>query len=90
MSINIVMYTKNICPYCAMAKHLLDEKELSFTEKNAEHADIFEEMMLKSEGRRTVPQIFINDKPIGGFDDLNALNRSGELDRLIKEAGFSS
>lgn len=80
----IVIYTKTICPYCVMAKALLDKKGLAYTTKDAEDPKIFEEMMEKSEGRRTVPQIFINGQGIGGFDDLRALNQSGELDKLLK------
>lgn len=82
----IVMYTKTICPYCTMAKALLDKKGQTYTLKDAEDPKTFEEMMTKAEGRRTVPQIFINDRPIGGFDELNALNQSGELDKMIEGA----
>ena len=83
MNSKIVIYTKNICPYCTMAKLLLDKKGVSYTLKDAEQSDIFDEMMSKSEGRRTVPQIFINDQAIGGFDDLNTLDQSGKLDKLL-------
>jgi glutaredoxin 3 len=83
MSSEITIYTKSVCPYCTMAKLLLDKKGLSYTLKDAEQSDVFEEMMRKSEGRRTFPQIFIKDKAIGGFDDLNALNQSGDLDKML-------
>lgn len=79
MELDVVIYTKNVCPYCTMAKALLDQKGISYVVQNAEDPEIFEEMMAKSGGRRTVPQIFINGKAIGGFDDLNALHQSGEL-----------
>ena len=83
---NIEIYSKDHCPYCDRAKQLLDHKSAKYTvirvdkEKNPA---IFEEMMRKAEGRRTFPQIFINNQPIGGFDDLWALEQTGKLDLLL-------
>lgn len=82
---NITIYTKQFCPYCAGAKTLLKSKGQTWEEINIE-ADpkVREEMIKKSGGRMTVPQIFINGKHIGGFDDLRALNEQGGLDTLLK------
>ena len=81
------MYVSDWCPYCQRAKSLLTQKNVVFSEINIEDdAALREEMMARS-NRRTVPQIFIGDKHVGGCDDLFALDRSGELDRLIQGAG---
>jgi glutaredoxin 3 len=83
----ITMYVSDWCPYCQRAKSLLTQKNAVFSEINIEDdAALREEMMARS-NRRTVPQIFIGDKHVGGCDDLFALDRSGELDRLIQGAG---
>ncbi len=80
----IEIYTKDHCPYCVKAKLLLDKKGLNYVEIDVGNDPVKrEELMLKSEGRRTVPQIFINDQPIGGCDDLYALEESGKLDILV-------
>ncbi len=81
----IEIYTKKICPYCQQAKQLLDKKGASYQEIAIEQDDELREQMLqRSNGRRTVPQIFIDDRHIGGCDDLYALDRSGGLDPLLK------
>ncbi len=81
------MYTSGWCPYCERARGLLTKKDLVFREFNVdEDANSREEMIARSGGRRTVPQIFIGDRHIGGCDDLFALDGSGELDRLIQGA----
>lgn len=80
----IVIYTSTICPYCTMAKRLLERKGISeWTEINAGTSrEVWQEMMVKT-GRRTVPQIFIGDVHVGGYDDLSALDRAGKLDALL-------
>ncbi len=79
----VVMYSKENCPYCDWAKQFLDERKIAYTEIRVDiHAEKRAEMERLS-GRRTVPQIFINDQPIGGYDDLCALAKTGELDRLL-------
>ena len=81
---DIVIYTKNYCPYCTKAKSLLTQKQQKFREIDVTNDEALQkEMIEKSGGRKTVPQIFINGKSIGGFDDLNALNSSGKLDPLL-------
>ena len=79
----IEMYTKNICSYCVKAKALFQSKNLTFVEYNIE-SDInkLKEMLAKSNGRKTVPQIFINDTHIGGYDDLVIFVQNGSLDKL--------
>ena len=84
--VSIVMYTKQTCPYCTMAKRLLTEKGQSYTEIDIETEPGRREEMIQRTGRRTVPQIFIGDRHIGGFDELAALDARGELDPLLGRA----
>lgn len=73
------------CPYCTRAKQLLDKKNISYDEVRIDiHQDRIEEMVTRSGGLRTVPQIFINGQSIGGCDDLYALERAGQLDELLR------
>jgi len=80
----VTVYTSDWCPYCRRAKELLTSKNVVFSEINVEDEPRFREEMLARSKRRTVPQIFIGDKHVGGCDDLMELDRSGELDRLIQ------
>ena len=80
----IVIYTKNYCPYCDRAKNLLKAKKASYEEINVEQKEGFYEELKKKTGMMTVPQIFINDKLIGGYTDLAALDQKGQLDPLLK------
>ncbi len=82
---NILIYTANRCPYCVMAKRLLDLKNAHYTEINVDSKSGLREEMIEKSKRRTVPQIFIDDLHIGGFDDLNALNQAGKLDSLLAD-----
>ena len=79
----IIIYSKTVCPYCVRAKMLLQRKGQIFTEIMVDDEKIKEEMMKKSGGRMTVPQIFINEKHIGGCDELYALEAAGKLDELL-------
>ena len=79
----IVMYTKSWCPYCDMAKGLLRQKEQEWEEVDVEADPARLGEMVERSGRRTVPQIFVGGQHVGGFDDLAALESSGELDRLL-------
>ncbi|MEW8585529.1 MAG: glutaredoxin 3 [Candidatus Thiodiazotropha sp.] len=84
---NVVMYSTAICPYCVRAKHLLENNGVSFEEIRIEHnQEVMQEMMRRS-NRHTVPQIFIDDYHVGGYDDLASLEMSGQLDRLLGRAG---
>jgi len=81
----ITLFVTGYCPYCRRAKALLAEKGLAFTEIDVEgDQQLREQMALRSGGVRTVPQIFIGEKHIGGCDDLVELDRRGELDRIIR------
>lgn len=84
--VDIVIYTLPHCPYCVNAKNLLKTKGVAaWEERDISTSDSFKrEMLEKSGGRKTVPQIFIGSRHVGGFDDLSALNKSGELDGLLK------
>ena len=78
-----VMYTSDYCPFCRMAYQLLDEKGVVYEKISVdENPDIWKEIHLKT-GRSTVPQIYINDQYVGGYDDLSAADRSGELSAII-------
>lgn len=80
----VVMYSTAFCGYCQRARNLLERKGVSVREiKVDEDASERETMVRRSGGRRTVPQIFIGERHIGGYDDLAALDRSGELDPLL-------
>lgn len=80
----IEIYTTKVCPYCVRAKNLLNAKDADFEEIDLTGDDAGREALLKrSGGMRTVPQIFINDKHIGGCDNLYELEESGELDKLL-------
>lgn len=82
----VTIYTKPTCPYCAAAKAMLRNKGVGFTEiEVSTQAELREEMMKRS-GRHTVPQIFIGDTHVGGYDDLAALDAAGELDALLQES----
>ncbi len=80
----IIVYSGPNCPYCDRAKLLLKKKGAAYTEYNVRaDSDRLAEMMEKSHGKRTIPQIFIGDRHIGGCDDLYALDSAGELDPLL-------
>lgn len=81
----IIIYTKDYCGYCHRAKALLDEKQVNYTEIDVTHDAQREQEMRDRSSRTTVPQIFINERHIGGCDDLIALDKSGELDTLLTD-----
>lgn len=80
---SIVMYCRADCPYCVAARNLLRSRNLRWVEVSLDAEPDKRAEMISRTGRHTVPQIFIGDVHVGGFDDLNALQRSGELDRLL-------
>lgn len=83
----IEIYSTDYCPYCVNAKNLLKSKGLEWSEVRVDTDPAQREAMLaRSGGRRTVPQIFINDHHVGGFDDLVAADRSGKLAELLGAA----
>lgn len=80
----VKVYTTNYCGYCRLAKELLKSKGIKFDEIDVTNDDVQRKKLVELTGMRTVPQIFINEKGIGGYDQLAALEESGELDKLIK------
>jgi len=81
----VEIYTKMFCPYCARAKRLLGDKDADYQEYDITlGGKKREEMLTRANGRHTVPQIFIDDRHIGGSDDLAALEQAGELDPLLR------
>ena len=80
----ITVYTSNFCPYCIMTKRLLNNKGVTYREINVDETpDMRQEMMLRTK-RRTVPQIYIGEFHVGGFDDLYLLDREQRLDSLLE------
>ena len=81
----IMMYTTGFCPFCVMAKRLLSQKGAPYEEVRVDTDAAKRDEMMKLTGRRTVPQIFVGEMHVGGFDDLSALDRAGKLDPLLKD-----
>ena len=83
--VNVDIYTTPYCPFCIRAKKLLANKKVEFNEIDlSENPDKFEEMLSKSNGARTVPQIFVNGEHIGDCDHIHDLDQRGELDKILK------
>ncbi len=80
---SILMYSRTTCPYCDRAKRLLESKGQTWTEINLDDDPERRDEMIEKSGRRTVPQIWIGDRHVGGYDDLAALDAAGELDPLL-------
>jgi glutaredoxin 3 len=81
----VVIYTTTICPYCVRAKMLLQKKGVAYEEINVSSDHEMRLKLVEMTRQRTVPQIFINDRHIGGCDDLYALERQGALDPLLAQ-----
>jgi glutaredoxin 3 len=79
----VTIYTTNTCPYCVAAKNLLKAKGVSYNEINVQTSMDQRNIMMERSGRRTVPQIFIGEHHVGGFDDMALLERKGELNALL-------
>ena len=87
MSTRVLMYSSGVCPYCTMAERLLKAKGVAEVEKIRIDLDPQQRtLMMEKTGRRTVPQIYIGETHVGGFDDLSALDREGKLDILLQGA----
>ncbi|NJK63784.1 MAG: glutaredoxin 3 [Synechococcaceae cyanobacterium SM2_3_1] len=85
MSAQVEIYTWRFCPFCIRAKHLLESKGVNYQEYRIDGDNqARQEMAKRAHGRRTLPQIFINNQHIGGCDDLHALDRKGQLDSLLQ------
>jgi glutaredoxin 3 len=84
MNDKVEIYTTAICPYCVAAKNFLVDRGLSYQEIRIDTDPARrDEMLARSKQRRTVPQIFVNDHHVGGYDDLVALHRAGGLEKLL-------
>jgi len=83
---HVTLYTTPVCPYCVRAKSLLKQKGVETYEEIDVSTDsaVRDAMVARAGGRRTVPQIFINDVHVGGYDDLAALDKAGTLEALLK------
>lgn len=79
----IKVYTTTYCGYCRAAKSLLDRKKIAYEEVDVTSDDAVRDWLVEKTGRTTVPQIFIDDEPIGGYTDLAALDSKGELDKYV-------
>jgi glutaredoxin 3 len=82
-SADVRIYVTTWCPYCVMAKRLLQKKGARFTEIDVEGRDDLRSWLVSTSGQRTVPQIFVNGAPLGGFTDIAALDDEGKLDALL-------
>jgi glutaredoxin 3 len=81
------IYTKRNCPFCIRAKALLDRKGVSYQEIDAEDQDELRLWLAERTGQRTVPQIFVGDRSLGGFSDIDALDKQGKLDPILRGEG---
>lgn len=81
----VEMYSTRFCPYCIMARQLLSKKGVAFNDTDVGGNPEMRQKLRERTGRRTVPQIFINGRSVGGYDDISELDRKGELDRLLAE-----
>ena len=84
---NIIIYTSSFCPYCTWAKKLLNAKDVGYDEIRIDMDPADAETMVKKSGRVSVPQIFIGEHHVGGYDDLAAMDRAGDLDPMLGLAG---
>ncbi len=82
----VIVYRTLFCPYCTMAERLLRQRGIAFREVDVSRDPETRQWLIGASGQRTVPQIFIGDRSIGGFQELAALDRRGELVRLVQEA----
>jgi len=80
----VIVYTKQHCPYCVRAKHLLGRKGVAFEEISVEGKDELRIWLAEATGQRTVPQIFAGDRSLGGYTDLAALDAEGKLDPILR------
>ncbi len=80
----VVVYTKRHCPYCVRAKALLDRKGVAYEEIDAEGDEEIRAWLAEASGQKTVPQVFVNGRSLGGFSDIDALDKAGELDAILR------
>ncbi len=82
----VLVYSTRVCPYCMMAKRLLQAKGVKYEEVLVDLDTQRRDEMMQKSGRRTVPQIFVGETHVGGYEDLAALDRAGKLDPLLAGA----
>ena len=80
----VEIYTKWGCPYCVRAKALLDRKGIAYEEIDVEGKDDLRIWLAETSGQKTVPQVFAGERPLGGFSDVDALERDGRLDAILR------
>jgi glutaredoxin 3 len=80
----VQIYTKRVCPYCTSAKTLLKKKGVAYDEIDVENDDAKREWLVEASGQRTVPQIFVDGRSLGGFSELDALDKQGKLDPILR------
>lgn len=83
MAAKIIMYSTRFCPYCMRARSLLDSKGAAYTDIAVDSSPELRREMTERSGRHTVPQIWIGERHIGGFDDLARLEQQGRLDEIL-------
>jgi glutaredoxin 3 len=81
------VYSKKNCPYCVRAKSLLDRKGIPYEEIDVEGKDDLRIWLAETTGQKTVPQIFAGERPLGGFSDIDALDKQGKLDPILRGEG---
>ena len=81
---SITLYTATPCRYCRAAKALLNSKNINFIEIDISHDDEKRQWLFEQTGKRSVPIIFVNETPLGGFDELQELEKNGQLDDILK------
>jgi glutaredoxin 3 len=81
------MYSKRNCAFCVRAKALLDRKGVPFEEVDAEAKDEIRTWLVEASGQKTLPQIFVDDRSLGGFTDIEALDKEGKLDAILRGEG---
>ena len=89
MPADVRIYTTSLCGYCRAAERLLDRKHVRYQNTDVTRDRATRRWLLERTGRTSVPQVFINDRPVGGYTDLQALDDRGELDRLLAESPSS-
>lgn len=82
---NVIVYSADWCPFCTRAKALLTSREIPFEEINVDRVPGFREKLVEMTGRMTVPQIMVDGEPVGGFNEIAALDRNGELLALVQD-----
>ncbi len=86
MSASVLIYLTQWCPFCQRAKALLTKRKVNFTEVDVDDRPELRSWLVSSSGQRTVPQVFINGQPVGGYTELEKIDRQGKLDALLAQA----